>query len=97
MNIPSTSTDLILHNGTVTTLDRSNPIATAVAIRDGKFPRVGTDADVRNVRSISPRIRSVRWLGDRCKGTPKWFSYLTPGVFAAALTVIGRASCRERV
>ena len=29
--------DLILHNGHFTTLDRSNPVATAVAISDGKF------------------------------------------------------------
>ena len=49
MSIPSTSTDLILHNGTVTTLDRSNPSATAVAIRDGKFLRVGTEADVMSM------------------------------------------------
>ena len=56
MNIPSTSTDLILHNGTVTTLDRSNPIATAVAIRDGKFLRVGTDADVMPLADAATRV-----------------------------------------
>ena len=37
MNGTSTAADVILHNGRVTTLDRSNPAATAVAIRDGKF------------------------------------------------------------
>src|SRR5438128_11980724 len=56
MNIPSTSTDLILHNGTVTTLDRSNPSATAVAIRDGKFVRVGGDADVLPLAGAATRV-----------------------------------------
>src|SRR5689334_21180991 len=60
MNIPSTSTDLILHNGTVTTLDRSNPIATAVAIRDGKFLRVGTDADVKPLASAATRVIDLK-------------------------------------
>ena len=56
MNIPSTSTDLILHNGTVTTLDRSNPIATAVAIRNGEFLRVGTEADVMPLAGAATRV-----------------------------------------
>src|SRR4029077_3113814 len=56
MNIPSTSTDLILHNGTVTTLDRSNPSATAVAIRDGTFLRVGTEADVLPLADAATRV-----------------------------------------
>src|SRR5216684_4071768 len=60
MNIPSTSTDLILHNGTVTTLDRSNPSATAVAIRDGKFLRVGTEADVMPLASAATRVIDLK-------------------------------------
>jgi len=60
MNIPSTSTDLILHNGTVTTLDRSNPSATAVAIRDGKFLRVGTEADVMPLAGAATRVIDVK-------------------------------------
>src|SRR5690606_18468331 len=39
--------DLIIVNAKVTTLDRGNPLATAVAIRDGKFIAVGTEAEVR--------------------------------------------------
>ena len=35
----STTADLILHHGLITTLDRSNPTASAVAIKDGKVPR----------------------------------------------------------
>ena len=38
--------DLILYNGLVTTLDRSNPSATAIAVGDGKFMAVGSDADI---------------------------------------------------
>lgn len=39
--------DLILVNAKVTTLDRSNPQAQAVAIRDGRFLAVGSEAEVR--------------------------------------------------
>ncbi|WP_106407823.1 amidohydrolase [Sinorhizobium alkalisoli] len=42
----SMSADLILHHGLVTTLDRTNPNATAVAIKDGKFLAVGHDHEV---------------------------------------------------
>jgi len=38
--------DLILKNGRFTTLDRSNPNASAVAIKDGRFARVGSDDEV---------------------------------------------------
>jgi predicted amidohydrolase YtcJ len=38
--------DLILYNGRITTLDRSNPTASAVAITDGLFTAVGRDAEV---------------------------------------------------
>ena len=38
--------ELILRNGRFTTLDRSNPTATAVAIEGGRFTAVGRDADV---------------------------------------------------
>lgn len=41
------STDLIIANARITTLDRTNPAAPAVAIRDGRFLAVGPDADVR--------------------------------------------------
>ncbi len=39
--------DLILVNAKVTTLDRANPQASAIAIRDGRFLAVGTEAEVR--------------------------------------------------
>jgi predicted amidohydrolase YtcJ len=39
--------DLIIANAKVTTLDRSNPEAQAVAIRDGRILAVGAEAEVR--------------------------------------------------
>ena len=38
--------DLILYNGKLTTLDRANPNATAIAIKDGRIQRVGEDQSV---------------------------------------------------
>jgi predicted amidohydrolase YtcJ len=38
--------DLILHHGLFTTLDPSKPTASAVAIRDGRFLKVGGEAEV---------------------------------------------------
>ena len=43
----TTMTDLILFNAKVTTLDRENPEAQAIAIRDGKFLAVGSEQEVR--------------------------------------------------
>jgi predicted amidohydrolase YtcJ len=40
-------TDLIITNAKITTLDRTNPLADAVAIRDGRFIAVGSEAEVR--------------------------------------------------
>ncbi|MEM9056150.1 MAG: amidohydrolase [Pseudomonadota bacterium] len=39
-------TDLVLHNGKVTTLDRSAPEVSAIAIADGKIASIGSDRDV---------------------------------------------------
>ncbi|MCA8165682.1 amidohydrolase family protein, partial [Burkholderia cepacia] len=54
--------DLILHNGRFTTLDRANPVATAVAIKDGRFVAVGHDADVM---PLAGRATKVVDLGGR--------------------------------
>ena len=45
MTQPSTP-DLILFTGRFTTLDRSNPTATAVAVSQGRFSAVGSDREV---------------------------------------------------
>src|ERR1700742_3242844 len=39
----SQTPDLILHGGQFTTLDRGNPVASAVAIKDGRFVAGGDD------------------------------------------------------
>ena len=38
--------DTIIHNAKITTLDRSNPVASAAAIKDGRFLAVGSDREV---------------------------------------------------
>jgi predicted amidohydrolase YtcJ len=47
--------DLILLNGRFTTLDKSEPTATAVAIKDGKFIAVGEDREISQLKSDSTR------------------------------------------
>src|SRR5438876_1632948 len=60
MNGASALADVILHHGNVTTLDRSNPTATAVAIRDGRFLRVGADADVLPLAGPATKIIDLK-------------------------------------
>src|SRR5215475_3882512 len=56
MNAP----DTILHRGLFTTLDRSNPTASAVAIKDGGFTAVGHDADIMNLAGPSTRMIDLK-------------------------------------
>jgi predicted amidohydrolase YtcJ len=56
----SIAADLMLYNGRVTTLDRSNPTATAVAIRDGKFLRVAGDSDVMSLAGSATRVIDLK-------------------------------------
>src|ERR1700733_6429157 len=48
--------DLILHRGRITTLDRSKPTASAVAIKQGAFSTVGEDRDVLPLAGATTRI-----------------------------------------
>ena len=52
--------DLTLRNGRFTTLDRSNPNATAVAISNGVFTAAGSDADVMRLARSSSRVIDLR-------------------------------------
>jgi predicted amidohydrolase YtcJ len=52
----TTAPDLILHRGLVTTLDRTNPTATAIAVKDGKFLAVGDDKEVVALAGPSTQI-----------------------------------------
>jgi predicted amidohydrolase YtcJ len=54
----SQKADLIVINAKIHTMDAQKPIATAFAVRDGKFIAVGTDADMEpvNARNDGTRI-----------------------------------------
>src|ERR1700722_18799329 len=54
------SADLILHNGRITTLDPSNPGASAVAIKDGKFIAVGSEKDLMPLADASTRTIDLK-------------------------------------
>lgn len=52
--------DLILHRGLFTTLDRTNPTASAVAIKDGKFLAVGHDQEIMALAGPETRVIDLR-------------------------------------
>jgi predicted amidohydrolase YtcJ len=52
--------DLILHHGLFTTLDRGNPTASAVAIKDGVFVAVGHDSEVMKLADSSTRVIDLK-------------------------------------
>src|SRR5246127_3247902 len=52
--------DVILHRGLLTTLDRSNPAASAVAIKDGLFTAVGNDHETMKLRGPSTKVIDLR-------------------------------------
>ncbi len=60
----NTTPDVIFHNGQFTTLDKSKPVASAVAVKDGKFVAVGSNAEVMalagsNTRKVDMKGRSA--------------------------------------
>ena len=52
--------DLILYNGTLTTLDRRNPVAQAVAITSGKFAAVGRNEDVMPLAGAATKVIDLK-------------------------------------
>jgi predicted amidohydrolase YtcJ len=56
MNAP----DMILYRGLFTTLNRSNPTASAVAISNGTFTAVGSDEEILKLRGPSTRVIDLR-------------------------------------
>jgi len=48
--------DLILHNGHITTLDRANPTAEALAITSGKFSAVGREPEIMKLAGSTTKI-----------------------------------------
>ena len=59
----STVPDLILFNGRFTTLDRANPEAAAVAIKDGRFVQVGSAEEILSL--AGPGTRRINLGGRR--------------------------------
>jgi predicted amidohydrolase YtcJ len=55
--------DLVLHRGQVTTLDRANPVATALAVKDGKFTSVGQDREIMAL--AGPDTQVIDLMGRR--------------------------------
>jgi len=55
-----TTPELILHRGLFTTLDKSKPTASAVAIQNGKFLKVGQDHEVMPLAGSDTRIIDLR-------------------------------------
>ena len=60
MMAKQTSPDLILHRGNFTTLNPSKPVASAVAIRDGRFIRVGDEAEVLSHTGPGTRVIDLK-------------------------------------
>jgi predicted amidohydrolase YtcJ len=52
--------DTIFHRGVFTTLDRSNPTASAVAIKDGVFTAVGHNHDVMKLAGPSTKVVDLK-------------------------------------
>jgi predicted amidohydrolase YtcJ len=63
MTTQTATPDLILHRGMFTTLDRSKPTASAVAIKDGRFIAVGHDQDVMPL--AGPKTKIIDFKGRR--------------------------------
>jgi predicted amidohydrolase YtcJ len=53
-------TDVILHQGRFATLDRSNPTASAVAIKDGRFVQVGHERDIVPLAGRETRVIDLK-------------------------------------
>jgi predicted amidohydrolase YtcJ len=61
---PTTSSpELVLYNGKITTLDRQRPEAEAVAMRDGRFVAVGSEREV--MASTGPNAKRLDLKGRR--------------------------------
>lgn len=48
--------DLILFNGIIKTMDESQPTVQAIAIKDGKFTKVGTNDDILALKTIDTKV-----------------------------------------
>ncbi|MBL9204980.1 MAG: hypothetical protein JNN01_07835, partial [Opitutaceae bacterium] len=56
---PDVAPDLILHGGRIATVDAVFSMRQAVAIRDGRFLKVGNDAEVLALRGARTEVVSL--------------------------------------
>jgi len=54
------SADLILFNGQFHTVDREKPLASAVAIKDGRFVAVGNDAEAMALKGSATQVVDMK-------------------------------------
>ncbi len=48
--------EILIHNANVVTMDKANPMATAVAIRGDRFLAVGNDTEVMQYKGSSTKV-----------------------------------------
>src|SRR5579863_9564891 len=60
MNNRTVDPQIILHRGRFSTLNRSAPSATAVAIQDRKFVAVGSDSEVLPMAAAATRVVELK-------------------------------------
>ena len=60
MSAPVADADLVLHNALITTLDRANPAAETLAVKDGRFVAVGPASEVMPLAGPNTRVIDAR-------------------------------------
>ena len=58
--VTDSAPEIIFRNGQITTLDRANPVASAVAIKDGKFLAVGSDQEIMSLAGSGTRVVDLK-------------------------------------
>ncbi|WP_409078067.1 amidohydrolase [Pseudomonas sp. SZMC_28357] len=59
-NVTDSIPDIIFRNGEIITLDRANPVASAVAIKGGKFIAVGADQDIMPLAGPATKVVDLK-------------------------------------
>lgn len=63
--------DIVPVDAKITTLDRESPAAAAIAIRDGRFPAIWTEAEVRAVAAAEALVIGVKGRRVIPRGCPE--------------------------
>jgi len=54
------SADVIYYNGKIITLNNQNQIASAVAVKDGKFLKIGSDDEIKRLAGLSTKLIDLK-------------------------------------